>query len=58
MGAWVDPARCTVHTQSTWRRITCAYFVPVEMVPGWTHTLAFRIDVEQPFVVTSSAPHD
>jgi Flp pilus assembly protein TadD len=58
MESVVDPGRCTVRTQATWRRITCAYSVPVKMLPGWTHTLAFRIDVEQPFVVSASAPRD
>jgi tetratricopeptide (TPR) repeat protein len=58
MESLVDPERCTVHTQSTWRRITCAYSVPVEVLPGWTHTLEFQIDVEQPFVVNAAAPRD
>jgi tetratricopeptide (TPR) repeat protein len=58
MEAWVDAQRCIVRTQAAWRRITCAYSVPVEVLPGWTHTLAFQIDVEQPFLATSSAPRN
>jgi Flp pilus assembly protein TadD len=53
MESWVDPEACALRTQSAWRRITCAYSVPVEMLPGWTLELAFRIDVEQPLVNTS-----
>lgn len=52
----LDPERCAVQTQPGWRRITCAYEVPVEVLPGWTHTLAFRVDVEQPFVVAAHSP--
>jgi Flp pilus assembly protein TadD len=47
----LDLQRCSVHTQSTWRHVTCAYSVPVEVLPGWTHTFDFRVDVEQPFLV-------
>jgi hypothetical protein len=53
MESWVDPEACALRTQPAWRRITCAYSVPVEMLPGWTLELAFRIDVEQPLVNAS-----
>jgi tetratricopeptide (TPR) repeat protein len=53
----LDAEHCVVHTRRTWRRITCAYSVVVEVLPGWTHTLAFDVDVEEPFVVSASAQH-
>ena len=52
MESVLDPQTCTVLTRLAWRRITCAYFVPVKVLPGWTHTLAFSVDVEQAFVVS------
>jgi len=54
--AVLDPQRCIVHTQFAWRRISCTYSVPVEVLPGWTHTFAFDVDVEQPFVARPSTP--
>jgi Flp pilus assembly protein TadD len=50
----LDPERCAIHTQGGWRRISCAYTVAVEVLPGYTRALAFRIDTEQPFVAASS----
>jgi tetratricopeptide (TPR) repeat protein len=42
--------RCEIRTRPAWRRITCEYAVPRQILPGWSRTLAFRIDVEQPYV--------
>jgi tetratricopeptide (TPR) repeat protein len=53
----VDLQRCEVHTQGAWRRITCAYSVAVEVLPGWTQTLDFHLDEEQPFLAKGSPEH-
>jgi Flp pilus assembly protein TadD len=50
MEAFVETDSCTVRTRPSWRRITCDYAVPRTILPGWSHTLSFRVDVEQPFV--------
>jgi Flp pilus assembly protein TadD len=50
MEAVLDADRCTVWTRPSWRRITCEYAVPRTILPGWSRTLGFRIDVEQPYV--------
>lgn len=42
---------CVVTTHPPLRRITCAYSLPVSIVPGVEHMLWFRIDTEQPFVL-------
>jgi len=48
----VEPGRCEVQTRIARRRITCAYAVPVEILPGLpTRHLAFRVDVDQPYVL-------
>ena len=46
----VDAQRCAIQTRPAWRRITCEYAVPRKILPGWSRTLSFRIDVEQPYV--------
>ncbi|HYN02718.1 MAG TPA: tetratricopeptide repeat protein [Vicinamibacteria bacterium] len=46
----VDAQRCAIQTRPSWRRITCEYAVPRKILPGWSRTLRFRIDVEQPYV--------
>ncbi len=51
MESVVDVGRCEIHSRDSWRRITCEYSVPVEVLPGWTRVLPFRVDVEQPYVV-------
>lgn len=43
--------RCDVHARSGLRRITCAYSVTVELLPGLSRPLAFRLSVEEPFFV-------
>ena len=45
----LDPDRCDVSSRPPWRRITCDYQVSVSLLPGVDRTLAFRIDVEQPY---------
>ena len=50
MESVIEAERCDIQTRPAWRRITCAYSVPRKLLPGWSHTLAFRIDVEQPYV--------
>ncbi|HEX9188116.1 MAG TPA: tetratricopeptide repeat protein [Vicinamibacteria bacterium] len=48
----VEADRCEVHTRTAWRRITCAYVVPLEILPGLPpRRLSFRVDVEQPYVL-------
>ena len=47
----LDPDRCEVSSRPPWRRITCDYQVPVSLLPGVDRTLAFRIEVEQPYVL-------
>lgn len=47
----LDTGRCSVATQAAWRRIACAYDVPLTLLPGLRRTLTFRIEVEQPFVI-------
>jgi Flp pilus assembly protein TadD len=46
----VEAQRCAIQTRPSWRRITCEYAVPRKILPGWSHTLSFRIDVEEPYV--------
>ena len=50
MEAVVEAQQCAVQTRPSWRRITCEYAVPRKILPGWSRTLSFRIDVEQPYV--------
>jgi Flp pilus assembly protein TadD len=50
MASAVEAERCEIRTRPSWRRITCEYAVPRRILPGWSRTLAFRIDVEQPYV--------
>ena len=50
MESVVEAQRCAIHTRPSWRRITCEYAVPRKILPGWSRTLSFRIDVEQPYV--------
>ncbi len=50
MGSVVDVGRCEIQSRPSWRRITCEYAVALEILPGWTRVLPFRIDVEQPYV--------
>jgi Flp pilus assembly protein TadD len=46
----VEAQQCAIQTRPSWRRITCEYAVPRKILPGWSRTLSFRIDVEQPYV--------
>ena len=48
---WLGADACVVTTRPPLRRIACAYSVAVSIVPGIEHTLSFRIDTEQPFVL-------
>jgi tetratricopeptide (TPR) repeat protein len=57
MESVIDPEGCTVTSQATWRHITCAYSVPLEVLPGFTHTFDFQVDVEEPYVVNGLPPH-
>ncbi len=50
MESVVDVGRCEIQSRASWRRISCEYAVPVEILPGWTRVLPFRIEVEQPYV--------
>ena len=50
MESVVEAQRCAIQTRPSWRRITCEYAVPRKILPGWSRTLTFRIDVEQPYV--------
>jgi tetratricopeptide (TPR) repeat protein len=50
MESVVDVGRCEIQSRESWRRITCEYAVPVEILPGWNRVLPFRVDVEQPYV--------
>ena len=50
MESVLEAERCEIRTRPAWRRITCEYAVPRQILPGWSRTLAFRIDVEQPYV--------
>jgi Flp pilus assembly protein TadD len=51
MDSVLEADRCEIRTRPDWRRITCEYAVPRSILPGWSRTLRFRIDVEQPYVV-------
>jgi Flp pilus assembly protein TadD len=51
MQSVVEAERCEIRTRPSWRRITCEYAVRRDLLPGWTRTLSFRLDVEQPYVV-------
>ena len=42
LDAVLDPRRCIVHTQPAWRRISCAYSVPVELLAGLDAHLRVR----------------
>jgi Flp pilus assembly protein TadD len=42
---------CRIETGPGWRRISCHYEVPVEVLPTFWRTLRFDIDVEQPYLV-------
>ncbi len=50
MESVVDVGRCEIQSRPSWRRITCEYVVPLEILPGWTRVVPFRVDVEQPYV--------
>jgi tetratricopeptide (TPR) repeat protein len=56
MQSVVEAERCEIRTRPSWRRITCEYAVPRDLLPGWTRTLSFRLDVEQPYVVRPEGP--
>jgi hypothetical protein len=51
LGASLDVALCQVTTRPGWRRITCDYGVPAQVLPGMQRTLRFTADVEQPYLV-------
>jgi Flp pilus assembly protein TadD len=55
MESVVEAQRCEIRTRPAWRRITCDYAVPRKILPGWSRTLSFRIDVEQPYVAPSES---
>lgn len=46
----IAPGDCQVATRKKWRRITCAYAVPVRMLPGLAWTLHFKIRAEEPYL--------
>jgi Flp pilus assembly protein TadD len=46
----VGASDCQVATRKKWRRITCAYSVPVRVLPGWPSTLHFTIRAEEPYL--------
>ncbi len=50
MESVVDTSRCAIQSRPPWRRITCEYAVTLEIVPGWTRVVPFRLDTEQPYV--------
>jgi tetratricopeptide (TPR) repeat protein len=50
MESLVQAERCEIRTRRSWRRITCEYAVSRKILPGWSRTFPFRIDVEQPYV--------
>jgi Flp pilus assembly protein TadD len=50
MQSVVDAGRCEIVSRPSWRRITCEYTVALEILPGWTRVVPFRIDTEQPYV--------
>jgi tetratricopeptide (TPR) repeat protein len=47
----LGPGSCRIETEPGWRRISCHYEVPVEVLPRVWRTLRFDIDVEQPYLV-------
>jgi tetratricopeptide (TPR) repeat protein len=49
--AWLDGQLCEVRSEKALRRIACAYAVPIELLPGLPHTLHFRLELEEPFLV-------
>ena len=46
----LGPESCRIETEPGWRRISCHYEVPVEVLPRLWRTLRFDIDVEQPYL--------
>jgi tetratricopeptide (TPR) repeat protein len=51
LGPLIQPGSFQIETAPKWRRITCAYSVPVRVFPGWSTTLRFRVHAEEPYVV-------
>jgi tetratricopeptide (TPR) repeat protein len=51
------PDACRISTEGGWRRISCHYEVPVEILPTLWRTLRFDIEVEQPYVVEPDPVH-
>jgi hypothetical protein len=46
----IAPECFQVTTQPRWRTITCAYDVPVPLLPGWHHTLRLKLRAREPFL--------
>ena len=50
LSAHVRESNFEIQTRPKWRRITCRYEVPVELLPGLVHTFRFHIETEKPYL--------